>query len=43
LVCAYEDEERCASMGIPGSFTLRALASRLGSLPKTQELVFFCG
>ena len=43
LVCAYDDEEKCASLKIPGSFTLQALMARLGSLPKTQELVFYCG
>ena len=42
LVCAYDDEEKCASMLIPGSLTFRALLSRLPSIPKTQEIVFYC-
>jgi hypothetical protein len=41
LVCAYDDE-RCRSVQIPGSITLRELNERLPSLPKDQELVFYC-
>ena len=43
LVCAYDDEQKCASMKIPGSITMRELHERLPSLPRTQELVFYCG
>ena len=43
VVCAYDDDEKCASMGIPGSLSLQALSARLGNLPKTQELIFYCG
>ena len=43
LVCAYDDEEKCRSMHIPGSVTLSQLNFRLESLPKDQELVFYCG
>ena len=43
LVCAYDDENRCAAMKIPGSLLLRELDDRLRSLPKTQEIVFYCG
>jgi hypothetical protein len=43
LVCAYDDEEKCAALKIPGSLLLRSLSSRLGSLPKDQEIIFYCG
>jgi len=43
LVCAYDDEEKCAGMAIRGSLSLRALSERLGALPKDQEIVFYCG
>lgn len=43
LVCAYDDEERCRSMRLPDSITLRELNERLPSLSKDQELVFICG
>jgi len=42
LVCAYDDEEKCASIKIPCSLTLQALTSRLDTLPRSQELVFYC-
>ena len=43
LVCAYDDEQKCAAMRIPGSLTLQELNARLSSLPVTQEIVFYCG
>jgi hypothetical protein len=41
LVCAYDDEEKCSAMKIPGSLTLDALGDRIGILPKTREIVFY--
>ena len=43
LVCAYDDEERCRRMKIPGSITLQELESRLDTLSWDRELVFYCG
>jgi rhodanese-related sulfurtransferase len=42
LVCAYEDEEKCGRMKLEGSMTLRELEARLPSLPKDQEIIFYC-
>ena len=42
LVCGYDDEEKCRSMRLEGSITLRELEGRLASLPKDQEIVFYC-
>ena len=42
LVCAYEDEAKCRMINLEGSISLASLQSRLGSLPRTQELIFYC-
>lgn len=42
LVCAYSDRAKCNQMKLEGSTTLPELEARLGSLPKTQELIFYC-
>ena len=43
LVCAYDDEAKCASMKIEGSLNLREFADRLAALRKDQEIIFYCG
>jgi hypothetical protein len=43
LVCAYDDDAKCRMMNLEGSISLTTLQSRLGSLPKTQEIIFYCG
>ena len=42
LVCGYEDDSKCRSMGLEGAITVNELQRRLGSLPKGQELIFYC-
>jgi len=42
VVCADEDPQKCAWAKIDGSISLKEFESRLGTLPKTQEIVFFC-
>lgn len=42
LVCAYDDEAKCQKMNLEGSLTLQELEKRLPSLPKDQEIVFYC-
>jgi hypothetical protein len=42
LVCAYEDEEKCRKVNLDGSISLTSFQSRVGSLPKSQEIVFYC-
>ena len=42
LMCAYEDEAKCRSIRLEGSLTLSQLQARLPSLPKDQELIFYC-
>ncbi len=43
LVCAYEEESKCKEMHLDGAIFLSELRSRLPSLPKGQEIVFYCG
>lgn len=42
LVCAYEQEEKCNQVALEGSISLTQFQQRLPSLPKEQELIFFC-
>lgn len=42
LVCAYDDTEKCQQFGIEEAIPYPHLKQRLDSIPKSQELVFFC-
>ncbi len=42
LVCAYEDEAKCRMINLDGSVSLASFEARVGSLPKTQEIIFYC-
>ncbi len=42
LVCAYDDEAKCRMVNLEGSISLKSFQSRVGSLPKTQDIIFFC-
>jgi hypothetical protein len=42
LVCAYEDDAKCRMVNLGGSISLTSFESLVGSLPKTQNLIFFC-
>lgn len=41
LVCAYEDEAKFRKMQLQGAISLNEFKSRLPSLPKDQEIVFY--
>jgi hypothetical protein len=41
LVCAYEDESKCRMLSLEGSISFASLQSRVKSLPKTQEIIFY--
>jgi rhodanese-related sulfurtransferase len=43
LVCAYEDEARFKKMQLEGAISLSEFKSKLPTLPKDQEVVFYCG
>ena len=42
LVCAYEDETKCRMLNLEGSISLSNFLSRLATLSKTQEIIFYC-
>ena len=42
LVCAYEDEDKCRMLNLDGSISMSKFESRVASLPKTQEIIFYC-
>jgi hypothetical protein len=41
LVCAYEDEAKFKKMQLQGAISLSEFKSRLPSLSKDQEIVFY--
>jgi len=41
LVCAYDDA-RCERVRLEGSIPLSQLERQAGTLPKDQQLIFFC-
>jgi hypothetical protein len=41
LVCAYEDETKFKQMNLQGAISFNEFNSRLPSLPKEQEIVFY--
>jgi hypothetical protein len=41
LVCAYEDEAKCRMFNLEGSISLASFKSRVNSLPKSQEIIFY--
>jgi hypothetical protein len=42
LVCAYEDDAKCRMLDLPGSLSLTSFQAKAASLPKDQEIIFFC-
>ena len=42
LVCAYDDEEKFRRNHLEGAISLSEFNSRLASLAKDQEIVFYC-
>lgn len=42
LVCAYESEELCRRIQPEGAILLDQFKSRLPTLGKTEEIIFYC-
>ena len=42
LVCGYEDDAKCRKGRLEGSIPLARLESMAASLPKSQEIIFYC-
>jgi hypothetical protein len=41
LVCAYEDEAKWRRFNLDGSISFASFKSRVNSLPKSQETIFY--
>jgi hypothetical protein len=41
LVCAYEDEAKCRMFNLEGAISFTNFKSRVASLPKSQEIIFY--
>ncbi|MGK2945231.1 MAG: rhodanese-like domain-containing protein [Desulfuromonadales bacterium] len=42
LVCAYESDEKFRPMHLEGAESLHQFRERLPSIPKEQEIIFYC-
>ncbi len=42
MVCAYDDAEKYQKVNLEGSISFASFQSRLSSLPKNQEIIFYC-
>jgi len=42
LVCAYEDESKFKEVHLQGAISLSKFQSKLSSLSKDQEIIFYC-
>lgn len=43
LVCAYPDEAKFNAARLDGAISLASFESRVANLPKSQEIIFYCG
>lgn len=42
LVCAYEDPDKFRNVRLEGAISMQAFRERLPTLPKDQEIIFYC-
>jgi rhodanese-related sulfurtransferase len=42
LVCAYEEPVKFAQMHLEGAISIQEFRARRSSLPKDQEIIFYC-
>jgi|Kansoi200Nextera_1026148.scaffolds.fasta_scaffold39765_1 hypothetical protein len=42
LICAYDDDGKCAKLALEGMMPLSALRGQAAGLPRDQELIFYC-
>jgi rhodanese-related sulfurtransferase len=42
LVCAYDDEDKFKMVHIEGALSFNEFKSKLSSLTKDQEIIFYC-
>ena len=42
LVCAYDSDDQFKSLHLDGAISLSEFRTELSSLPKDQEIIFYC-
>jgi len=42
LVCAYDDPARFAEIHLEGAISIQEFRARRASLPRDQEIIFYC-
>ena len=42
LVCAYDDPARFAEIHLEGAISIQEFRARRASLPREQEIIFYC-
>ncbi len=42
LVCAYDSDDQFKSLHLVGAISLSEFRTELSSLPKDQEIIFYC-
>jgi rhodanese-related sulfurtransferase len=42
LVCAYDDPARFAEVRLEGAISIQEFRARRASLPRDQEIIFYC-
>jgi rhodanese-related sulfurtransferase len=42
LVCAYEDNEKFRQMHLEGAISFDEFKNKVATLPKDQEIIFYC-
>lgn len=42
LVCAYASDEQCQGLHLAGALLPSAFRTKIQSLPKAQEIIFYC-
>lgn len=42
LVCAYEDNEKFRQMHLEGGISFNEFKNKVATLPKDQEIIFYC-
>ena len=42
LVCAYEDPARFAKLRLEGAISIQEFRARRSTLPRDQEIIFYC-
>jgi hypothetical protein len=42
LVCAYEDDAKCRKGRLEGSIPFARFETMAATLPKTQQIIFYC-